>query len=177
MQKVTLRNFTEFPDRGECATQLSLLFPLKITQNIKCFHPFVEDEQDKNEVNNSTELVLDYSSDYEIDRIQRHHFIVKHVFESNFSCTVEEMLKRGARVLDGGLLKLGGYFELLEIELILCDIGPNMKWIMKNCIEGSAVLDLENMLLATEQLINRDAIGVIGHDSKEYEQFWQQCKA
>ncbi|CAG8494563.1 6052_t:CDS:2, partial [Ambispora leptoticha] len=38
----------------------------------------------------------------EIERLQQQHFIIKYIFGCNFSCPIENTLKKGARVLDGG---------------------------------------------------------------------------
>ncbi|CAG8606250.1 1702_t:CDS:2 [Ambispora gerdemannii] len=43
-----------------------------------------------------------YKSEHEIDRMQRAHFTLQHLFRNNFSCPMEETLKMGGRVLDGG---------------------------------------------------------------------------
>ncbi|CAG8726236.1 12917_t:CDS:2, partial [Ambispora leptoticha] len=75
-------------------------------------------------------------SEYDIDRLQRQHFFIKHLFESNFSCPIEETLKTGARVLDGGcgpgawLLEMGttyvnSQFFGIDIEAVYpCQIKP-----------------------------------------------------
>ncbi|CAG8584798.1 9725_t:CDS:2 [Ambispora leptoticha] len=58
-------------------------------------------ERQKQQIRRKEEYYLPKSY-YDIDRLQRHHFFVKHVFGHNFSCPLEETLKTGARVLDGG---------------------------------------------------------------------------
>ncbi|CAG8643056.1 11641_t:CDS:2, partial [Ambispora gerdemannii] len=65
----------------------------------------LEDERQRQQSNDSSGFKEEYylpKTEPQIDRLQRQHFIVQHIFGSNFYCPMEETLNMGARVLDGG---------------------------------------------------------------------------
>ncbi|CAG8492018.1 12110_t:CDS:2 [Cetraspora pellucida] len=87
--------------------------------------------------------------DIEIDRLQMQHYLFRHIFYGNFSAPVEDMLKRGGRILDigcgPGTWVLENSCDFVRSEFYGIDIAPmfpsmikprNAHFIQANILDG-----------------------------------------
>ncbi|CAG8498530.1 13093_t:CDS:2 [Acaulospora colombiana] len=86
-------------------------------------------------INNYDEMFESNNDDYKMHLM---HCIFKEIWEANFRAPVDMALQLGAKVLDVGVLKPGGWIEIVDSELGFVSEGPYTRGV----VEASNEIDI-----------------------------------